>query len=65
MFFHEIILFINCVKMSGISNEVVPIINLTNINKDTSTGQEHFTIILYNSYAQAYNEITYFNMFFN
>jgi hypothetical protein len=29
-------------------NEVVPIINLTNINKDTSTGQEHFTITLYN-----------------
>jgi hypothetical protein len=44
MFIHEIILFINCVKMSGISNEVVPIINLTNINKDTSTGQEHFTL---------------------
>jgi hypothetical protein len=61
MFIHEIILFINCVKMSGISNEVVPIINLT-INKDTSTGQEHFTIILYNSYAQTYNEITFFNM---
>jgi hypothetical protein len=53
MFIHEIILFVNCVKMSGIS-KVVPIINLTNINKDTSTGQEHFTIILYNSYAQAY-----------
>jgi hypothetical protein len=48
MFIHEIILFINCVKMLGISNEVVPIINLTN-NKDTSTGKStlrlYYTIV--------------------
>jgi hypothetical protein len=41
-------------------NEVVPIINVTNINKDTPQGKStlrlHYTI----SYALAYVEITYF-----
>jgi hypothetical protein len=47
--------------MSGISNEVVPI-NLTNINKGTSQGKSTLRLYYTIGYAQAYNEITYFNM---